>query len=187
MPDRIIHKVDFEPVVQIEEKVLLITNTGKIPAKVIYIEPIPWIEIDFGALTAGSQSSERELEELYVEDNEFAQYRYAVLSSNLKVVSHKCPAAAPYYSTKKGVYIEVPDISTYGTYEPTKNLQLTEFYQYKDTTRTMVVQNTGTTDLSESKVAFFGYVFVFEVLDKIEKPYTAIPCVARSSIGGRSR
>lgn len=187
MPDRIIHNVDFEPVVQIGERVLLITPQGRIPAEVTYIEAIPWVEIDFGSLDPGEESEARELEELYVDENEFAQWRVVVITDNLKIVEHKCPAAAVYYTTKKGAVGEIPDYSTLSTYEPLKNLQLTEFFQYKDTKRYMKVQNVGTSTLTESKVAFFGYVFVFEKLPREEKPYTAIPCMAKAAVTGGTK
>jgi len=65
-----------------------------------------------------------------------------------------------------------------------KRDQLTEFFQYKDIKRFMQLKNIGTTNVAESKVAFFGYIFQFEELSKAEKPYTVIPCVARKARGG---
>jgi len=185
--DRKIHSWHFEPIVQIDEKVLLLTGTRKIPARVIWIEPLPYFEIDFGALTAGQISDEREMEELYVEDDEFAQYRCVPVTDNVAIVEHSAPKAARYYATKSEVFA-IRDKTTIQAIEPIKRLQLHEFFQYKDEKRYMRVKNVGTSDLSEAKVAFFGYVFVFEELPRVEKPYTAIPCVSRMArrTGGKT-
>lgn len=178
MPDRIIHNWHFNPVVQIDEKVLLLTQRKPIPAKVTWIEPIPWLEIDFGAVSAGGESSEREMKELYVNANEFAQYRFAPLTDNIIVSEHKAPKGTPLYGTKHSTGV-VSYISRMNSFDCVKRLQLTEFFQFEDTTRYMKVKNVGTSDVTSSIVVFFGYIFQFEKLDKIEKPYTVIPCIAR--------
>ena len=177
----VLYRVDFEPVAQIGDKVLLITQTELVPAEILFIRTIPWVEIDFGSLAAGQISEEREMKELYVEKNEFAQWRTTVVTSNVVIKKHKCPSAVPYYATRGGEVGVVPDYSRYGTIEAIKNLQLTEFYQFEDTMRYMAVQNVGTTSVAESKVAFFGYVFEINKLKEVEKPYKVIPCVARYS------
>ena len=179
MPDRTIFSNYFTPVVQIGEKVLLMTVDGYKFGKVTWIEPIPFIEVDFGALDPGATSDEREMTELYVEDNEFAQYRFVIETDNVVLVRHSCPRAVVYYATKNA-YPVVPPASSYGLIEPIKRFQLTEFYQYKDTSRFMQVQNIGASATPEAKLAFFGYLFEFEEIPgKPEKPYTVIPTVAR--------
>ena len=187
MPDRKIFSWHFEPIVQIGEHVLLLTGRRDIPARVTWIEPVPWIEIDFGAITAGETTDEREMEELYVEDNEFAQYRMRIQTDNVVLWRHASPKAAVYYATKK-VYPAMQPGSIYDAIEPLKRGQLSEFFQYKDTGRYMQLKNTGTSDVTESKLAFFGYIFEFEELPRAEKPYTPIPCVARTgrTTGGSS-
>ena len=182
MPDRIIHNWNFTPVVQIDERVLLLTANGRIPAKVVWIEPFPYYEIDFGSISAGSTSDEKELSDLYVEDDEFAQYRFKILTENVILYEHNCPKAAKLYATKKTLgWVNYG--SAYEAITPLSRLQLTEFFQYKDTDRYWKLKNVGTTDVSESKVAFFGYIFKFEEIPRIEKPYTPIPCVARLAMG----
>lgn len=178
MPDRKIFNYHFEPVVQIGEHVLLLTPEGTIPARVTWIEAIPWIEVDFGEISAGNLTDEREMEELYVADDEFAQYRMRILTDNVILYRHACPKATVYYATEKS-YPYIPSASTYGSVEALKRDQLTEFFQYKDIKRYMQLKNIGVADVTESKVAFYGYVFGIEKLSKIEKPYTAIPCMAR--------
>ena len=179
MPDRKAFSWHFEPIVQIDERILLMTVDGYVFGKVTWIEPIPFLEVNFGALDPGERSDEREMEELYVEDNEFAQYRFVIETDNIALVRHSCPRAVVYYATKSA-YPIVPPSSSYGLIEPIKRFQLTEFYQYKDTSRYMQVQNVGASATSEAKLAFFGYLFEFEELPgKPEKPYTVIPTVAR--------
>lgn len=183
MPDRIISSWQFDPVVQIGERVLLITNTRRIPAEVTWIEPVPYLEKDFGAITAGTNCDETEVDEVYVEDGEFAQWRMAVLTSDVILYRHSCPRATPYYVLKKSEGY-LPDSTAYA-YESAKRWQLTEFYQYQDLSRYMILRNNGSGDVTSSKVAFIGYVFQFDELDRMEKPYTGIPCVARPARGGR--
>jgi len=185
MPDRRIFSWYFEPVVQINEHVLLVTPEGRIPARVTWIEPIPWIEVDFGPINAGNLTDEREMKELYVADDEFAQYRMRILTDNIILYRHACPKATTYYATEKA-YPRIPPASTYDAIDALKRDQLTEFYQYKDIKRYMQLRNVGATDVAESKVAFFGYVFEIEKLTRIEKPYTVIPCMARKAKAGPS-
>jgi len=183
MPDRIIFNNYFTPVVQIGEHVLLLTPEGNIPARATWIEPIPWIEVDLGAISAGSFTDEREMEELYVADDEFAQYRMRTLTDNVVLYRHACPKATVYYATEKS-YPYVPPGSTYDAIDSLKRGQLTEFFQYKDIKRYIQLQNIGGADVTESKVAFFGYVFEIEKQAGIEKPYTVIPCMARKAKAG---
>jgi len=179
MADRIIHARDFEPVVQIGERVLLLTSAGNIFARVTWIEPVPFLEVETNSISPG-QTIDREMEEIYVEDGEFAQYRFIIETDNIVLVKHSAPRAVTYYATKNA-YPTIPWASSYGMIEPLKNFQLTEFYQYKDESRYMSFMNTGGT-ATTAKIVFFGYIFEFEEIEGApEKPYTAIPCVARLS------
>ena len=155
MVDRKIHSWHFEPVVQIGQKVCLLTPSPKY-FEVEWIEPIPWIKKTWSSVAAGDEKEE-ELKELYVEDDEFAQYRFAVITDGFIVTKMECPKAAGMWVTKE-TGLTVPDHSTLANYEPLKRLQLLEFYQWKDTKRYMTLKNT-TTSTADGEVVFFGYVF----------------------------
>ena len=186
MVDRKLFSWHFEPIVQPTERVLLKTDTGNVYGEVTWIEPYPWIEIDFGAIEAGKTTDEREMKELYVANNEFAQFRMRILTDNVILSRHMCPKAVVYYATEEA-YPYIPPASTYNGVGSINRDQLTEFYQYKDVKRFMKLKNIGTSNVTESKVVFFGYIFQFKKLPRIEKPYTTIPCVARKAIRGEGQ
>ena len=177
--DRKIHSWHFEPVVQIGQKVCLLTPKPKY-FEVKWIEPLPYIEVSWGTVTAGSEK-DKELEELYVEDDEFAQYRFAVLTSGFVVTKIACPKAVSMWVTKKSS-LNIPDNSTYSGYKLVERLQTLEFYQWKDKKRYMYLKNTTSSD-AEGKVAFFGYVFKIEELPSKPDVYISLPVVSRYSTG----
>lgn len=185
MPDRIIHNNWFTPVVQIGERALLLTNVGYRLVEVEWIEPIPWLTVTTTVIPAGGILTDREMQELYVNDNEFAQWRFMIETSDIYLVSHSCPKAAKYYATKSDVGV-VPPVSSI-TNDAIKRLQLEEFYQYKDTKRFMSFENRGDTDTTVTLV-FFGYVFRFnevgayDSLSEVPKPYTPVPCVSKYGV-----
>jgi len=182
MPDRITHSWHFEPVVQIGERVLLMTNIGLILGEVTWLEPVPSLVVTTDTITNG-QTLDREMKEIYVEDNEFAQWRMQIITDGIYLIEHRCPNASPYWVTKHAEG-QLPPASNYNVIEPVKRLQLTEFYQYKDTSRYMKFLNNSGSDTTAT-IQFFGYIFQFEEIGKykklkeVERPYTAIPCVAR--------
>jgi len=177
--DRKIHSWHFEPVVQIGQKVCLLTPSPKY-FEVEWIEPIPWIKITWENVSAGSEE-ERELKELYVEDDEFAQYRFAVITSGFVVTKMECPKAAGMWVTKE-TGLTIPDHSTFANYEPLKRLQLLEFYQWKDTKRYMTLKNT-TDTASDGEIVFFGYVFKIREIGATDKALK-IPVVSRLAMSG---
>jgi len=180
--DRKLFSWHFEPIVQPGERVLLKAYKKEVYAEVTWVEPAPFVEVDMlngTTLNPGAESEEREMQELYVNDNEFAQWRFMIETDNVILAAHKSPKAAYYYATKNA-YPIVPPAGTYGIIEPIKRMQLTEFYQYKDTSRVMTIANIGSSPITSAKLAFFGYIFQIEELKgSPTKPYTVIPCIAR--------
>ena len=172
----------FEPIASIGDKALLMTNTGNYLVDVVWIEPVPHLKVTTNTITAGSELT-REMEEIYVEDDEFAQWRMKIETANVYLTEHTAPEAGRYYATRK-TSGDVPDSSSYDD-DAVSYWQLTEFYQFQDTTRKMTFKNNGGSDTS-ADIHFYGYIFVFENpvkydnLSKVPKPYIAVPCVARN-------
>ena len=176
MVDRKIFAINFEPVAQIGERVFLLPQ--KTLHEIEWIEPIPKLDLDFGAISAGATVSEVEKNELYVESDELAQWRFIPVTDKLVVTGMWCPKALKYWTTKNGNgdlswNIDYMDV-------PVETLQLTEFFQHGIKTRVFSLKNTGTADISASIVRFYGYIFeLSKKIEEIEKPYIAIPTESR--------
>lgn len=169
------------PVANIGDKVLLMTNTGNYLVDVVWVEPIPLLKVTTDTIAAGSTLT-REMKEIYVEDNEFAQWRMAIETADVVLTAHNAPEAATYYVTKNAIG-ELPDKSKYGD-EAIMRWQLTEFYQFQDTKRKMTFKNNGSSDTAAT-IDFYGYVFVFDNpvlykdLKSVPKPFKPVPCVSK--------
>ena len=189
MPDRIISNWNFNPVAQFGERLLLALYGEYKLCEVEWIEPIPYLSVITDSISAGD-TLEREMKEVYVGDNEVAQWRMVITTDNFYLVGHYAPKAAPYWTTKHTTG-ELPPASVYTGIDAVSRLQLTEFYQYKNTTRYMTFLNNGTAD-GQATIVFFGYVFqinelgTYKNLKDVPKPYVGVPCVARSVAGRRT-
>ena len=79
MKERFPFREGFEPIVNVGENLCLLpltdTATVKKYVKVIYIESLPFLEHDFGAVVAGVESDEIEFEELHMNDSELGHFR----------------------------------------------------------------------------------------------------------------
>jgi len=172
MVDRRLHKEEFEPVVQPNENVEI---NGKYYV-VERIDPIPAIDVDFGALSAGA-TAKSELDDIKVEDDEFAQYRFIPID-NIDVIEFKQPAGVGRWRTKAGTVGFLPPVTEYP--EPhVEGLQLTEFFQHKDRSIEMTVK--ARTAVSRSRVRFYGYIFTIEQLEEKPDVFLSIP------VGGKPR
>jgi len=178
MVERKIHAVQFEPLVQIGERVFLLEPVNRC-FEVTLIEPLPCRDVDFGAIAAGGTSAEREMTEIYMPDNELGQYRFVPITSGVKVVGHWSPRGARMYSTAEQVF-EIPDIGDYAD-EHVAGLQATEFYQWQDRKRYMQLYSKSA--VSASIVRFYGYALRLREVPT-EKPYLSVPIRARTAESG---
>jgi len=168
MVERKLFSVDFEPVVQPREYVRILPE-GKF-FQVIGVRAVPFLQKDFGALTANVEKKDQEVEEVYTEDDEFGQWRMQVVD-NFTITEHKCPRGRHYWLTKKSRG-NLPQYMTYG--DPmVENNQLTEFFQYKDKERLMSVL--ATASISTSRVNFYGYIFKMKEVEEQPAVWTDIP------------
>lgn len=173
----------FLPIASVGDKALLMTNTGYYLVDVTWVEPVPLLEVTTNTITNGSTLT-REMTEIYVEDNEFAQWRMKIATTGVKLVAHNAPEAGTYYSTKNATG-EIPDASSY-TDNVISYWQLTEFYQFKDITRKMKFENDSGSDTTAT-LDFYGYIYVFanpvqySRITDVPKPYVPVPVVARNA------
>ena len=174
------------PIASVGDKALLMTNTGYYLVDVTWVEPMPWLEITTDTITNGSTLT-REMTELYVEDNEFAQYRMKIATTGVSLVRHNSPEAGTYYATKSATG-EIPSAGDYND-DAVAYWQLTEFYQFKDITRKMTFANNSGSDTAAT-LDFFGYIYIFSnpvqynSIKDVPKPFVPVPVVAKNARAG---
>ena len=182
MVDRKLFNWNFEPIVQPLEYVKIVPPLREKEEfyEVEWVEAVPYVEIDFGSLSSG-QEADKELEYLYVGRYEVAQYRFRVLTSGLEVIALRRGGqkAQSLWLTNKTIG-KVP----YGYEDATivERLQTTEFYQPEDDETWITIKNASTSDLSETKIAFYGYVFVVRPVDFKPNVFKPIFTVSRRGI-----
>lgn len=148
--------VEFKPTLKYGD-VIYIKEKEKF-YRVKGVEPIPLIEKDFGAITAGSTKSDQEVEELYVKDLRLAQYRIYIVTDNIEITIAQ-PKARKRYATKKSI----GKITRFHALAWDMLGPLTEIWIFEDENKIYFdVKNVGSTDVSESKVYFIGYQYELE-------------------------
>jgi len=161
-------RLDFEPVVNVDEVVKLLPFTDEY-REVIYIDQAPYLEKDFGALIAGAETGDTAVTELNLEDDVVGQFRIEPVDT-VQVTALKQPKARPKWTGKTSAFLVV---GANNLVVPPANLS--EFFQWKDTGLYMNVKNATAGNLASSKVAFYGWLLVTEKLDKVPDVYTPIP------------
>lgn len=161
---------EFVPIAKPNENIAVIGARGKNNIKyyrVVAVEPLPLFEKDFGAINAGETLREKEVEELYVNEGQLAQYRIRLVDDVELYI--KQPKSDTKFSTKKGTFKITRDIAG------TDFVNLTEFYVFEDQTVLFDVKNpSSTTNLTQSRVQFAGFKYILEELKEKPDKYTVI-------------
>jgi len=173
-----VNRKAFEPVVEIGQNIRLVPEDKFYEVK--FIGGIPWIEKDFGSVSAGSTSGLTEVSTIYVRDGYLAQYRFFPKTDGLRIEQFKQPRAATRWALKVAS-AKLPDIATYA--DPhVEDLQTTEFFQFQDKSVFMDVKNTTGSDMSETLVWFEGFLYKLKKLEKKPERFTVIPTVAPGAL-----
>ena len=172
----------FEPFADIGEVVAILTTEGSWIYRVItYAEPLPPSEEgmikDFGAISNGETLENQELPLIKMRGNELGQFRFEVLDPiKVKVAQ---PQGITRFMTKNTVAWV-----TQLTKERDPSMRLTEFFVYGGDAPTFTVMNDSGSDLTKSRVQFYGWRFILrdwevwmnerkkkveEALDKLEE------------------
>jgi len=158
---------DFTPVVAIDQAVRLMPVDRFF--RVVYVEPIPLIQHDFGSFTAGQTKSDQELDFLYMPDNELAQFRFIPVD-NVIVTAFYQPRKRPKWITKSTGGMLPRGLDYQDT--PVESLNLTEFFQYEDTK--LYVDLFAPEALTTSRIRFYGFRYVLEELEAAPPVFTTI-------------
>jgi len=178
MVGKAVYREVFEPVVNVGEFLkLLPLKTGNF-ARVIYIDPAPYTEKDFGAITAGTPLTDKEVTELYQEDTVIGHFRMEPVDK-VWITGLKQSKGRPKWTSKKTSFklVSIQDPVT-----PPPNLG--EIFQYKDTG--LFLSLDAPANVATSKIAFYGWLLTIEILETEPDVYTPIPVMGytETSPGG---
>lgn len=179
----------LEPVALIDENVCLLTEGGRVYAKILCIEAMPEIIKDLGPLTNGNETDWIEITEVQVpfQKNRFVQVRFFPID-NLVLT-----AKQPNSCQKWAMTDTVADVSKFiEEYNGVNSGQfnLTEFFQHGEQGFYMkaVKPDTIVNPVDDkARVLFHGFTYTFEVLKTMPEKYTVLPmasCDALNCMNG---
>lgn len=148
---------DFEPAVEIDQNLTVLTESGWQHFVLRYAEPMPSetpMIKDFGALAKDGTVTEQEIDMLEMKDNELGQFRFEVLDDILIKVAQ--PSAAARHSIKNtraqvGMMTKVKD----------PELKSTEFFVFENN-NVYFEEVKARAALAKTRVLFFGYRLVLK-------------------------
>jgi hypothetical protein len=153
--ERYAFKREFEPIADVDDIIRLMPINRFY--SIVYAEPIPKIDLDFGPFTAGQTKTDQELTDLYMPSMELAQYRFVPID-DVWVIAFYQPRKRPKWITKAtgGQLTRALDYL-----DPvSENLQLTEFFVFED--GKTFVDLYAPSALTTSRIRFYGFRFVLE-------------------------
>jgi hypothetical protein len=157
----------LEPIVQYGEYL------RTFPAQKLYvvaaIYPLPLLEVDLcdaahlGANLTTTESSEVEIDDVYLDDLELGHYRFVPID-DFSVTYMAKPKARPFLTTKNVVW-ELPKLSDPSAMGA-EYLNLNEIFQFEDTEMWIkATANAGT--LTAAILAFYGFRLILSEVDKL--------------------
>lgn len=176
MKERFAFKEEFEPVVNIGENVQLFPlkddKTGVKYVKVLYIESLPFLLHDFGAVAAGAVA-QVEFVELYLDDNEFGQFRVVPLVDDLTIDQLAQPRVNRRWVTRNSNWQSLYEFADPRMNPMIEKYHLNEIFQHEDDGLFVVPSSVG--GLAVSTVGCYGFRYVFEKLETKPTVFTPIP------------
>lgn len=181
MVDRGLFKEKFEPVVQPGEYIQTYPKTKKFyRVKAIYalpLLPVNLCDSDHldGNITT-SESAEIEIDDVYLDDLELAQLRVVPIEDFFVSWMGK-PKARPYMVTKNKTW-RIPALQDDARLNPANEfLHMNELFQFEDTEFWIKVTSHSATISTTGRLAFFGYRFILEEVEKADIPPNIKPTV----------
>ena len=156
-------KEEFEPVALPNEKICLLPD--KKYYRVVYVEQLPVVEKDFGAITAGNTLTDQEITELQMNKNELVQVRIEIVDDI--EITVKQPKSVTRFTTKT---------TTFKINKYVSLTNLSEIFSFEDTPKIYFdVKNISGGDLSQSRIRFYGFKYVLEPLTEVPERATYVP------------
>jgi hypothetical protein len=159
---------EFKPVANVGENILLLPENE--PFKIVEITALPTIILDFGPLPARTKDTsviDIVAGKLEVETEHLAQYRM-ILLDDFEIEFFQ-PKTVKRWTTKSLSAVldkhlgQIPNAS-----------HLTEWFQFENKSAGIIRNNPTNTDLSMTRILFFGFKFKLERLPTIPKKFTAV-------------
>lgn len=170
MVERKLYNIGFEPIVQPEEYLKFFPEgklkNNNIGVKVIMVYPLPYLVIDLAdanhlnTSVTTTESSEVEIDELYMDANELAQYRIVPID-DFMISYLASPKAQPYFNNKNSVFGIQAFQDDARTNPAVEKLQLNELFHWEDQA-IWAKAKANLTTLTTARIAVFGYRFICE-------------------------
>ena len=177
MRERFAFKEEFEPVVNVGEILHPLPMQGKdmdkLYVKVLYIEALPYHERDFGPIGAGLTTGVTELIDVYMDDNELGQFRFVVVDDDVEIFWFAQPQASRRWVTENTQWGSLAEWADPRNNPMMEKYHLHEFFQWEDDRCWVDLTTVG--GVAASRIGFYGFRYVVEVLDKVPTVYTSIP------------
>ena len=138
--------------------------------KIAYIEPIPAVFKDFGTVSASSSITNQEVTDLYMDDNQLAQYRVIPID-DIEVAINQPQAMARFTTKSYTSYVS----------KLTDPHSFLEFFVFEDNNKPYFkITNPHDWDIAKSRVKFIGWKYILvpklvKTENDIPNAFTAIP------------
>jgi len=176
MKERFAFKEEFEPVVNIGENVQLFPLKNKKTewkyVKVLYIESLPFLLHNFGVIAAGAVA-QVEFTQLYMDDNEFGQFRVIPLVDDLTLNQLDQPRASRRWVTRNSNWQSLYEFADPRMNPMMEKFHLNEIFQHENDGLWVVPSSIA--GVANGLFGCYGFRYVFEKLDVKPAVFTPIP------------
>lgn len=173
--ERFPFREEFEPVVNVGENLRLLPldeAKGGRYVRVLYIEALPFLNHNFGAIPAGGIPAADWIA-LHMDDSELGQFRIVPLVNDLTIDNLTQPRAQPRWVTRNSNWQSLFEVADPQTNPLMEKYHLNEIFQFEDDGLWVTVMSVG--GVPAGNVGVYGFRYVFETLDKKPTVYTPIP------------
>lgn len=177
MKERFPFKEEFEPVVNMGENLQLLplksNKTGELYAKVLYIESLPYMEHDFGAIGVGVTTAQISFAELHMGDHELGQFRIIPVVDDVLIAELAQPKAMRRWVTKNSSWTSLAEWADPRNNPLMEKYHLDEIFQYEDDGIWVRLSSVG--GVAVSTIGCYGFRYCLEILDRKPTVFTPVP------------